>query len=124
PRDPRHAEVQGPAASHGNAIHLGERDRPIQRRHQKLSEEAPAPHVDEEMRERIGKIATDAAAAVGYRSAGTVEGLQAGEDYFFLEMNTRVQVEHSVTELYTGKAIVSEQVQNAAHDWSIGTQDC
>ncbi len=108
--DPRHVEVQVLADSHDNVIHLGERDCSIQRRHQKLIEEAPAPHVDEGMRDRIGKIATDAAAAVDYRSAGTVEGLQAGDEYFFLEMNTRVQVEHCVTEMVTGIDIVREQV--------------
>jgi acetyl-CoA/propionyl-CoA carboxylase biotin carboxyl carrier protein len=112
--DPRHVEVQVLADSKGNVIHLGERDCSIQRRHQKLIEEAPGPHVDAEMRERIGKIAVDAAAAVDYRSAGTVEGLQVGDDYFFLEMNTRVQVEHCVTELVTGIDIVREQVLIAA----------
>src|SRR5919197_2950125 len=112
--DPRHVEVQVLADSQGNVIHLGERDCSIQRRHQKLIEEAPAPHVDAEMRERIGKIATEAAAAVDYRSAGTVEGMQVGEDYFFLEMNTRVQVEHCVTEMVTGIDIVREQVRIAA----------
>jgi acetyl-CoA/propionyl-CoA carboxylase biotin carboxyl carrier protein len=112
--DPRHVEVQVLADSQGNVVHLGERDCSIQRRHQKLIEEAPAPHVDDEMRERIGKIATDAAAAVGYRSAGTVEGMQVGDEYFFLEMNTRVQVEHCVTEMVTGIDIVREQVRIAA----------
>jgi acetyl-CoA/propionyl-CoA carboxylase, biotin carboxylase, biotin carboxyl carrier protein len=122
--DPRHVEVQVLADSKGNVIHLGERDCSIQRRHQKLIEESPGPQVDEEMRERIGKIATDAAAAVGYRSAGTVEGLQVGEDYFFLEMNTRVQVEHCVTELVTGFDIVREQVRIAAGDkLSIAQED-
>jgi acetyl-CoA/propionyl-CoA carboxylase biotin carboxyl carrier protein len=112
--DPRHVEVQVLADSHGNVIHLGERDCSIQRRHQKLIEEAPGPLVDEEMRERIGKIATDAAAAVDYRGAGTVEGMQVGEEYFFLEMNTRVQVEHCVTEMVTGIDIVREQIHIAA----------
>jgi acetyl-CoA/propionyl-CoA carboxylase biotin carboxyl carrier protein len=121
--DPRHVEVQVLADSKGNVIHLGERDCSIQRRHQKLIEEAPGPHVDEEMRERIGKIATDAAAAVGYRSAGTVEGLQVGEEYFFLEMNTRVQVEHCVTEMVTGIDIVREQIKIAAGEELSITQE-
>jgi acetyl-CoA/propionyl-CoA/long-chain acyl-CoA carboxylase, biotin carboxylase, biotin carboxyl carrier protein len=112
--DPRHVEVQVLADSHGNVIHLGERDCSIQRRHQKVIEEAPGPHVDDEMRERIGKIATDAAAAVGYRGAGTIEGMQVGDEYFFLEMNTRVQVEHCVTEMVTGIDIVREQILVAA----------
>ena len=112
--DPRHVEVQVLADSHGNTIHLGERDCSLQRRHQKVVEEAPGPQVDEEMRERIGKIATEAAAAVGYRGAGTVEGMQVGDEYFFLEMNTRVQVEHCVTEMVTGVDIVREQILVAA----------
>jgi acetyl-CoA/propionyl-CoA carboxylase biotin carboxyl carrier protein len=112
--DPRHVEVQVLADSHGNVIHIGERDCSVQRRHQKVIEEAPGPHVDAEMRERIGKIATDAAAAVGYRGAGTVEGMQVGDEYFFLEMNTRVQVEHCVTEMVSGIDIVREQVLVAA----------
>ena len=119
--DPRHVEVQVLADSHGNVIHLGERDCSVQRRHQKLIEESPAPAVDEELREKIGKIATEAAAAVDYVGAGTIEGLlQPNEDeskpaeYFFLEMNTRVQVEHCVTEMTTGIDIVKEGIRAAA----------
>jgi acetyl-CoA/propionyl-CoA carboxylase biotin carboxyl carrier protein len=113
--DPRHVEVQVLADAHGNVIHLGERDCTIQRRHQKLIEETPSPAVDEELRARIGVIAVEAARAVRYRSAGTVEGLLSREgEYFFLEMNTRIQVEHTVTEMATGLDLVREQVLIAA----------
>ncbi len=125
--DPRHVEVQILADGHGNVIHLGERDCSIQRRHQKLIEEAPAPAVDEKLRERIGKIATEAAKAVDYKGAGTVEGLLAERDgkpeYFFLEMNTRVQVEHCVTEMVTGIDIVKEGIRAAAGEELAYTQD-
>jgi acetyl-CoA/propionyl-CoA/long-chain acyl-CoA carboxylase, biotin carboxylase, biotin carboxyl carrier protein len=113
--DPRHVEVQVLADGHGNVIHLGERDCTIQRRHQKLVEETPSPAVDDALRARIGQIAVDAARAAGYRSAGTIEGLLSPEgDYFFMEMNTRIQVEHTVTELVTGLDLVREQVLVAA----------
>ncbi len=121
--DPRHVEVQVLADKHGNVIHLGERDCSLQRRHQKLIEESPAPAVDEAMRERIGKIGTEAARAVDYVGAGTIEGLLQDGEYFFLEMNTRVQVEHCVTEMTTGIDIVREGILAAAGEPLSVTQD-
>jgi acetyl-CoA/propionyl-CoA carboxylase biotin carboxyl carrier protein len=112
--DPRHVEVQILADRHGNVIHLGERDCSIQRRHQKLIEESPAPIVDEAMRAHIGSIGVEAARAVDYVGAGTIEGLLQDGEYFFLEMNTRVQVEHCVTEMTTGIDIVKEGIRAAA----------
>jgi acetyl-CoA/propionyl-CoA carboxylase biotin carboxyl carrier protein len=112
--DPRHVEIQVLADSQGNVIHLGERDCSLQRRHQKLIEESPAPAVSPELRAKIGQIAVDAAKAVDYRSAGTFEGLLQDDEWFFMEMNTRVQVEHCVTEMVTGIDIVREQILVAA----------
>jgi acetyl-CoA/propionyl-CoA carboxylase biotin carboxyl carrier protein len=112
--DPRHVEVQILADTHGNTIHLGERDCSIQRRHQKLIEEAPGPHVDAELRERIGQASIKAAEAVNYVGAGTIEGLLQDDEWFFMEMNTRVQVEHCVTEMVTGIDIVKEGIRAAA----------
>jgi acetyl-CoA/propionyl-CoA carboxylase, biotin carboxylase, biotin carboxyl carrier protein len=114
--DPRHVEVQVLADTHGNVIHLGERDCSIQRRHQKVIEESPAPEwiVDEALRAHIGEIGVEAARAVAYVGAGTIEGLLQDGEYFFLEMNTRVQVEHCVTEMTTGIDIVKEGIRAAA----------
>src|SRR6478736_2328837 len=122
--DPRHVEVQVLADAHGNVIHLGERDCTIQRRHQKLVEETPSPAVDDALRTRIGAIGVNAARACGYRSAGTIEGLltQDGE-YFFMEMNTRIQVEHTVTEEVTGVDLVREQVRIALGEPMSVTQE-
>ncbi len=113
--DPRHVEIQVLADTHGNVIHLGERDCTLQRRHQKIVEEAPSPAVDQDLRARMGAMAVAAAQAVDYVGAGTVECLlDRHGDFYFLEMNTRVQVEHPVTELVTGVDIVREQILVAA----------
>ena len=114
-QDPRHVEVQILADAHGTVVHLGERDCTIQRRHQKLVEETPSPAVDADLRARIGSIAVEAARAVDYRSAGTIEGLLTPDgSYYFLEMNTRIQVEHTITEAVTGIDLVREQILIAA----------
>ena len=112
--DPRHIEFQILADEHGNAIHLGERDCSMQRRHQKVLEEAPAPGITEEMRNRIGKTCADACVRIGYRGAGTFEFLFQDGEFYFIEMNTRIQVEHPVTERITNTDLVAEQIRIAS----------
>ncbi len=111
---PRHVEFQVIADSHGNAVHLGERDCSMQRRHQKVVEEAPAPGITEEQRNRIGERCVKACQEIGYRSAGTFEFLFQDDEFYFIEMNTRLQVEHPVTEMITGIDLVREQLSVAA----------
>jgi len=113
--NPRHIEIQIMADARGNIVHLGERECSIQRRHQKLIEEAPSPMMTERLRRRMGRTAVDAAEAVGYVNAGTIEFLvDAAGNYYFMEMNTRIQVEHGVSELVTGVDLVKEQILVAA----------
>jgi len=120
---PRHVEVQVLADQHGNAIHLGERDCSMQRRHQKVVEEAPAPGISEKLRNKIGSICAEACKQINYRGAGTFEFLFDNDEFYFIEMNTRVQVEHPVTEMITGVDIVREQILIAGGDKLSLTQD-
>jgi acetyl-CoA carboxylase biotin carboxylase subunit len=112
--NPRHIEIQILADSSGNVIHLGERECSIQRRHQKLIEEAPSPAVDQKLREKMGEAAKKGVKKLGYKSAGTIEYiLDENDDFYFMEMNTRIQVEHTVTEMTTGIDIMAEQIKVA-----------